>query len=328
MPLRLVLLGAPGSGKGTLTSRLLKQMPRLNSISTGDLLRAEIQNSTPIGKLADAYIKEGKLLPDELMAGMVETELAKRDIIEKSFLLDGFPRTPSQALELERRLQDNNINLVVELDVPPDVIVGRIANRWMHSSGRVYNLEYNPPKVPFKDDVTGEPLFQRPDDNPETVRKRLNTYYEQLEPIKRFYQSRGVYEKVGGETIYGYANWRGYHKTPASGDVQRYDNPQHVECRHLDGGAPVQPGSEDVGDFASVNSWGSMLLQRRRKSGYSRFVIFSLTMFLTDKSRRQMLTGGIVNTLDSEAKLERPSLHKVVVLDESLKPWEPDERLR
>ncbi|KAH3668662.1 hypothetical protein OGAPHI_002416 [Ogataea philodendri] len=200
MPLRLVLLGAPGSGKGTLTSRLLKQLPSLSSLSTGDILRSEIQKQSDVGKLADTYIRGGKLLPDRFMATLVEKELLDRDLLHKPFLLDGFPRTANQALELETSLKDKPINLVVELDVPADAIVGRITSRWMHSSGRVYNLEYNPPKVPFKDDVTGEPLFQRADDNPETVKKRLLTYYRELEPIKQFYKSRGVYQKVSGKT--------------------------------------------------------------------------------------------------------------------------------
>ncbi|GME77665.1 unnamed protein product [Ambrosiozyma monospora] len=139
------------------------------------------------------------------MAELVSSELGNRQWLNNkaSFLLDGFPRTINQAAELDKSLQthDANINLVVELNVPPEVILERISNRWVHQpSGRVYNLQYSPPKVPFKDDVTGEPLIQRPDDNPETFKVRLDGYFKQLEPLKEFYQKKGVFDVVSGET--------------------------------------------------------------------------------------------------------------------------------
>ncbi|ODV85026.1 hypothetical protein CANARDRAFT_8156 [[Candida] arabinofermentans NRRL YB-2248] len=203
-PLRIVLLGAPGAGKGTQTSRLLKAIPQLSSISTGDLLRNEIAKKSEIGSVASKYIADGKLLPDLFMAQLVTNELRQRNWLNRdaSFLLDGFPRTANQAEKLDSELESNqaNVNLVVELDVPPSVILDRISNRWVHSSGRVYNLQYNPPKVPFKDDVTGEPLFQRPDDNPETFKVRLDSYFKELAPLKQFYIKKGVYDKVSGDT--------------------------------------------------------------------------------------------------------------------------------
>ncbi|QPG77244.1 Adenylate kinase 2 [Brettanomyces nanus] len=199
------MLGAPGSGKGTLTSRLLKKVTQLSSISTGDLLRQEIGRKSSMGKVAEEYIKQGALLPDDFMAKFVTAELGTRNWLNNraSFLLDGFPRTGNQAVQLDNELlkHDSRINLVVELNVPPEVILERIDNRWVHaSSGRVYNLSYNPPKVPFKDDITGEPLTKRSDDNPEIFKVRLDKYFEQLKSIKEFYQQQGVFSTVSGDT--------------------------------------------------------------------------------------------------------------------------------
>lgn len=197
-------MGAPGSGKGTLTSRLLKQIPEIQSLSTGDILRREIAQDSPIGKTAKSYIEKGELLPDSLMANLLQNELKTNNWLDgkTSFLFDGFPRTVGQAKVLEPVLgpHNSNINFVVELDVPPEIILDRIANRWVHSSGRVYNLQYNPPKIPFKDDVTGEPLFKRPDDNPETFKVRLDKYFEELSPIREFYQEQGIYHVVSGNS--------------------------------------------------------------------------------------------------------------------------------
>lgn len=200
----MVIMGAPGSGKGTLTSRLLKQIPEIQSLSTGDILRREIAQDSPIGKTAKSYIEKGELLPDSLMANLLQNELKTNNWLDgkTSFLFDGFPRTVGQAKVLEPVLgpHNSNINFVVELDVPPEIILDRIANRWVHSSGRVYNLQYNPPKIPFKDDVTGEPLFKRPDDNPETFKVRLDKYFEELSPIREFYQEQGIYHVVSGNS--------------------------------------------------------------------------------------------------------------------------------
>ncbi|GMM28338.1 adenylate kinase [Martiniozyma asiatica (nom. inval.)] len=203
MSLRLLLLGAPGSGKGTVTSRLLRQLPSIHALSTGDLLRREIQNGSALGIQAKSTIAKGALLPDSLMTSLVKQELKNTGWINESFLLDGFPRTLGQAKLLDTTLGESghNINLVVELNVPIDVIVDRVCNRWIHpSSGRVYNLKYNPPKVTGKDDITGEDLVQRQDDTEETVRIRLNKYLEEVDALREYYKERGVWTSVSGET--------------------------------------------------------------------------------------------------------------------------------
>ncbi|KAK6462860.1 adenylate kinase 2 [Scheffersomyces coipomensis] len=204
-PLRLLLLGAPGAGKGTLTSRLLKQFPSISSISSGDILRSQISGGSELGNEIQSYIKQGKLLPDDLMVKLITGELNDRNWLHKdaTWLLDGFPRTVGQASTLEQvlRAKTSSLNLVVELDVDQKVIIDRIEARWIHApSGRVYNLDYNPPKVPFKDDITGEPLSKRDDDNAEVVTKRLELYNQSLAPLKEYYQKSNVLHTVSGNT--------------------------------------------------------------------------------------------------------------------------------
>ncbi|CUS22557.1 LAQU0S06e00760g1_1 [Lachancea quebecensis] len=204
-PLRLLLLGAPGSGKGTQTSKLLNQFKHIKSVSSGDLLRQRIQQKTDLGRIASEYIAQGKLLPDSLMNDLVVGELSTRGWLsaDSSFLLDGFPRTLEQARSLRTQLAPHkaSLNLVVELDVPTDVILERIENRYVHvPSGRVYNLTYNPPKVSGKDDITGEPLTKRPDDTAEVFGKRLKNYAETVGPLKHFYSELGILKKVSGST--------------------------------------------------------------------------------------------------------------------------------
>jgi adenylate kinase len=199
-PLRLLLLGAPGSGKGTQTSKLLQQV-QLPTISSGDLLRQQISLNPSLKKT----ISRGELIPDDTMAGIVVGELYSRELLQrqKTWLLDGFPRTLNQAelLDIELGKHASNLNFVVELNVPQHVILERIENRWVHiPSGRIYNLQYNPPKVAGKDDVTGEPLDKRPDDNVEVFQRRLDQYNETIEPLKKFYSSRNVFYSVDGET--------------------------------------------------------------------------------------------------------------------------------
>ncbi|ONH64987.1 GTP:AMP phosphotransferase, mitochondrial [Cyberlindnera fabianii] len=201
-PLRVLLLGAPGSGKGTQTSKLLKHMT-LPAISSGDLLRREIQQGTAIGQEAKKVIADGGLLPDETISTIIVNELQSQKLLteQSDWLLDGFPRTLNQAKILERDLQNAQLNLVVELKVPESVILNRIENRWVHiPSGRVYNLEYSPPKVAGKDDVTGEPLSKRPDDTAAVFQKRLDTYHSTIGPVIEFYKKKGVLRSVEGET--------------------------------------------------------------------------------------------------------------------------------
>ncbi|AET38996.1 adenylate kinase ADK2 Ecym_3518 [Eremothecium cymbalariae DBVPG len=204
-PLRLLILGAPGSGKGTQTNKLLKRFSNIQSVSSGDILRCEISAGSMLGQQAASYIGQGKLLPDNLISGVVMGELARRGWLHKksSWLLDGFPRTVGQAKVLERDLVKNeaSVNMVVELRVPQDVILGRIEKRYIHEpSGRVYNLHYNPPKVFGKDDVTGEPLTKRSDDTAEVFKKRLDDYNQTVIPLKEYYSSKGIFHTVHGDS--------------------------------------------------------------------------------------------------------------------------------
>lgn len=204
-PPRLLLLGAPGSGKGTQTTKLLLQFPKINSLSSGDILRNQINSGTSIGLEASKYIKNGKLVPDTTMVRLITKQLHEMDWLDKkaAWLLDGFPRTSNQAVALDNTLHTNNsnINMVVELDVDQKVILERIEARWVHvPSGRVYNLDYNPPKVPFKDDITGEPLSKREDDTAEVFQRRLDQYNKEIDPLKDFYNKKDVLYKVSGAT--------------------------------------------------------------------------------------------------------------------------------
>lgn len=191
--LRAVILGAPGSGKGTVSSRIVKHF-ELKHLSSGDLLRGNILRGTEIGVLAKTFIEQGKLIPDDVMTRLAFHEL--KNLTQYNWLLDGFPRTLPQAEALDRAYQ---IDTVINLKVPFEVIKQRLTARWIHpASGRVYNIEFNPPKTVGIDDLTGEPLIQREDDKPETVAKRLKAYEAQTEPVLEYYQKKGVLETFSG----------------------------------------------------------------------------------------------------------------------------------
>lgn len=184
--MRIVLLGAPGAGKGTQAQFLMAKFG-IPQISTGDMLRAAISAGSELGKQAKAVMDAGQLVSDELIIGLVKERITQEDC-KAGFLLDGFPRTIPQA----DAMKENGISVdhVLEFDVPDEVIVERMAGRRVHSgSGRVYHLVYNPPKVEGKDDVTGDDLSIRPDDEEATVRKRLAIYHEQTKPLVDFYQA-------------------------------------------------------------------------------------------------------------------------------------------
>ena len=183
--MRIILLGPPGAGKGTQAQTLTKAFS-IPQISTGDMLRAAIKAGTELGKKAKAVMDAGQLVSDDIILGLVEERIKKEDC-KNGFLFDGFPRTIPQAQALVDR--GIEIDAVVELQVPDEKIVKRMSGRRVHlASGRTYHIVYNPPKVEGKDDVTGEDLVIRPDDQEETVRARLKVYHDQTEPLIAFYK--------------------------------------------------------------------------------------------------------------------------------------------
>ncbi|KAJ8733925.1 hypothetical protein PYW07_014476 [Mythimna separata] len=193
--LKTLILGAPASGKGTISSRIVKKY-NVAHVSSGDKLRDHIEKQTDLGKEVKKYLNEGKLVPDNVMIKFMITELNK--VENKPWLLDGFPRTVGQADALWKV---QPVDIVVNLVVPFDVIIDRVKDRWVHlASGRVYNIGFNTPKVEGKDDVTGEDLVQRPDDKPEAVRKRLEIYDSITRPVIEFYKQKGILKEFEGRT--------------------------------------------------------------------------------------------------------------------------------
>lgn len=193
--LKTLILGAPASGKGTISSRIVKKY-NVEHVSSGDKLRDHIEKQTDLGKEVKKYLNEGKLVPDNVMIKFMITELKK--VENKPWLLDGFPRTVGQADALWKV---QPVDVVLNLVVPFDVIIDRVKNRWVHlHSGRVYNVEFNAPKVAGKDDETGENLVQRPDDKPEAVRKRLEIYDSVTRPVIEFYKKKGILKEFEGRT--------------------------------------------------------------------------------------------------------------------------------
>jgi adenylate kinase len=183
--MRLVLLGPPGAGKGT-QARYICDAYGIPQISTGDMLRAAVKAGTPLGLAAKNVMDTGALVSDEIIIALVRDRLREPDC-RNGYLFDGFPRTIPQA----DALRDAGVALdyVLEIDVPDATIVERMSGRRVHvASGRTYHLKYNPPKVPDRDDVTGEPLIQREDDREETVKKRLAVYHAQTEPLIAYYK--------------------------------------------------------------------------------------------------------------------------------------------
>ena len=184
--MRLILLGGPGAGKGT-QANYIKDKYQIPQISTGDMLRAAIKDGTELGKKAKGYMDSGGLVPDEVIIGLVKERIEKADC-QKGFLFDGFPRTIPQA----DAMKDAGvaIDAVVDINVPDTEIIKRMSGRRVHlASGRTYHITFNPPKEEGKDDVTGEALIQRDDDQEETVRNRLDVYHAQTEPLIDYYKN-------------------------------------------------------------------------------------------------------------------------------------------
>lgn len=184
--MNIILLGAPGAGKGTQAQFIMNRYG-ISQISTGDMLRAAIKAGSELGQQAKTLMDAGQLVPDDLIIALVKDRVAQADC-EKGFLLDGFPRTLPQADALKSA--GIAVDFVLEFDVPDEVIVERMSGRRVHqASGRSYHIIYNPPKVEGKDDVTGEDLIIRADDKPETVLDRLKVYHSTTKPLVDYYQA-------------------------------------------------------------------------------------------------------------------------------------------
>jgi adenylate kinase len=186
--MKVILLGSPGSGKGT-QAQFITEKYRIPQISTGDMLRAAVKEGTPLGIEAKKVMDSGGLVSDQIILGLIKERIAAKDC-QDGFLLDGFPRTIAQAEGLSEL--GVNIDHVIEIAVPDEEIITRMSGRRVHlASGRTYHIEFNKPKQEGVDDLTGEPLVQRDDDKEETVRKRLAVYHEQTKPLVNFYGSKG-----------------------------------------------------------------------------------------------------------------------------------------
>ena len=187
-PLRILLIGPPGAGKGTI-SRMLMEELKLPHLSTGDMLREQGERGTAVGVAAAKLIDQGNFVPDEMIIELVRERLTTPDC-QAGCVFDGFPRNLAQAQKFSQH-EAQRPNLVLHLNLPEAVVLERICGRWLHKpSGRIYHTTNIPPKVPGRDDLTGEPLTQRPDDTPEIGKERLATYYEQTHPLLAYYRER------------------------------------------------------------------------------------------------------------------------------------------
>ncbi|MHA1728155.1 MAG: adenylate kinase [Promethearchaeota archaeon] len=196
--MKIVLFGAPGAGKGTLAGKISKILPDIVHISTGDLFRYNIKEKTPIGKKAKEYIDAGKLVPDEVVIGMVEDRLSNEDVKKGGFMLDGFPRTINQT---EKLTEIADIDKVIVIEVPRQVLLNRILGRISCSKcGRIYN-KFNPKLNPKKEgicDDCGSELSHRSDDNEETLNQRIDTYEKNAGPVLEYYKKKGLIINVDG----------------------------------------------------------------------------------------------------------------------------------
>jgi adenylate kinase len=206
--MRLILLGAPGAGKGTQAT-FICQKYGIPQISTGDMLRAAVKAGTPLGIAAKKVMDSGALVGDDIIIGLVKERIAQPDCA-KGFLFDGFPRTIPQADAM--KAAGVKLDHVLEIDVPFEAIVERMSGRRSHTaSGRTYHVKFNPPKADGKDDVTGEPLIQREDDKEETVKKRLEVYAAQTRPLVDYYSAWARSDPAGAPK---------YHRISGTGSVE------------------------------------------------------------------------------------------------------------
>lgn len=201
----IIMLGAPGTGKGTVAGFLTKEL-EMPQVSTGDIFRKHIKEGTELGKVAESYISNGKLVPDELTIELVKNRLEEADV-QNGIILDGFPRTVKQAEELDKILENKGkkVDIVVNLTTPEEEIIERVVSRRICSNQEcktVYNLELNPPKNEGLCDKCGHELVQRKDDNIETVKARLDSYFKQTSPLVEYYEKKGnLYSALVSKTI-------------------------------------------------------------------------------------------------------------------------------
>lgn len=197
--MNIILMGLPGAGKGTQASEIVKKFP-IPHISTGDMFRKAIKDETDLGKEAKSYMDRGELVPDEVTVGIVKERISEDDA-KKGFLLDGFPRTIEQAEALNNIMSelDRNIDAVINIEVPEEELMNRLTGRRIcEKCGTTYHLVFNPPKVDGVCDIDGGKLYQRKDDNTETVSNRLSVNVKQSKPILEYYDEKGVLKNIDG----------------------------------------------------------------------------------------------------------------------------------
>ncbi|MBU5272370.1 adenylate kinase [Staphylococcus caprae] len=197
--MNIILMGLPGAGKGTQASEIVKKFP-IPHISTGDMFRKAIKDETDLGKEAKSYMDRGELVPDEVTVGIVKERISEDDA-KKGFLLDGFPRTIEQAEALNNIMSelDREIDAVINIEVPEEELMNRLTGRRIcEKCGTTYHLVFNPPKVEGICDIDGGKLYQREDDNPETVSNRLSVNVKQSKPILEYYDEKGILKNIDG----------------------------------------------------------------------------------------------------------------------------------
>lgn len=197
---KLIIMGPPGAGKGTQAENIVK-IYNVKHISTGDMFREALKNNTELGILAKSYMDKGNLVPDEVTIALVKERLSKEDVKEYGFLLDGFPRNTSQALELDKILKDLNmpIDAVINIFVPSEILVNRVVGRRVcKSCGKTYHIDYNKPSKEGICDDCGAVLYQRADDTKETIENRVDLYNSQTAPLLEYYEKHGLLKSVNG----------------------------------------------------------------------------------------------------------------------------------